>query len=157
MMKTVLIALDFNPTAQKVAEVGYSLAKTMNAQVKLLHVLVDPFYYTSPDHFPLIGYTGSVIAPLQLKNIDETKVESEKYLEKIKVHLGDSSIETFIKEGDFAEMILSTAQDIKADLIVMGSHSKRWLEEILIGSVTEKVLRNSTIPLFIIPTQKKSV
>ena len=36
----------------------------------------------------------------------------------------------------------------------MGSHSRRWLENILMGSVAEKVLHHSTIPIFIIPTKK---
>ena len=40
-MKKVLIALDYDPTAQKVAETGFSLAKTMGAEVILLHVISD--------------------------------------------------------------------------------------------------------------------
>ena len=46
-MKKILIALDYNPTAQKIAETGFSLAKAMNAQVVLLHVIADPVYYSS--------------------------------------------------------------------------------------------------------------
>jgi nucleotide-binding universal stress UspA family protein len=60
-----------------------------------------------------------------------------------------------IAEGDLAETILKTAKHIHADVIVMGSHSKRWLEQILLGSITETVLRSTSIPLFIIPTKKR--
>jgi nucleotide-binding universal stress UspA family protein len=49
-MKKVLIALDYNPTAQKVAEVGFSMAKAMNAEITLLHVIADPVYYSSPGY-----------------------------------------------------------------------------------------------------------
>ncbi|MDD4972295.1 MAG: universal stress protein, partial [Paludibacter sp.] len=56
-MKKVLIALDFDPTAQKVAEVGFSLAKSLGAEIVLLHVIVDPIYYSSIESFPIIGYT----------------------------------------------------------------------------------------------------
>ena len=153
-MNKVLIALDFDPTAQKVAEVGYTFAKSLGAEIFLLHVLVDPVYYTSIDSFPIIGYTGSLITPIELLNTDETKKESEKFLEKIKQHLCDESIQTLVKEGDFADNILKTAEDLNADMIVLGSHSKRWLEEIIMGSVTENLLHQSTIPLFIIPTHK---
>jgi len=52
-------------------------------------------------------------------------------------------------------MILQTSDEIKADCIVMGSHSQKWLENILIGSVAEEVLRKTTIPLFVVPTKKK--
>ena len=48
-MKKVLIALDYNPTAQKVAEVGFSLAKSMNAEITLLHVITDPVFIPLPD------------------------------------------------------------------------------------------------------------
>ena len=58
-----------------------------------------------------------------------------------------------VEEGDFAEVILKTARHIHADIIVMGSHSRRWLDKILMGSVTEKVLHRTSIPLFIIPTK----
>ena len=41
----VLIALDYDPTAQKVAEIGFSYAKSMEAEVILLHIIADPIYY----------------------------------------------------------------------------------------------------------------
>ena len=153
-MKKILIAMDFDPTAQKVAEVGYLLAKSLKAEVTLLHVVVNPMYYSSTENFPIIGYSGSLIGPLQIIDSEDTKKESKLFLEKIKIHLKDDNIKTIIKEGDFAKMILETAIELKVDIIVMGSHSRRWLEDILLGSVTENVLHHSSIPLFIVPTQK---
>jgi len=153
-MNKVLIALDFDPTTQKVAEVGYTFAKSLGAEIFLLHVIVDPVYYSSLESFPIVGYTGSLITPIELLNTEETMKESGLFLEKIKQHLGDESIQTLVKEGDFADNILKTAEDLKVDMIVLGSHSKRWLEEIIMGSVTENVLHHTTIPLFIIPTHK---
>ena len=61
-----------------------------------------------------------------------------------------------VKEGEFAQSILEVANEQNVDLIVMGSHSKRWLEKIVMGSVTEKVLSKTTIPLFIIPIRNKT-
>jgi nucleotide-binding universal stress UspA family protein len=51
---------------------------------------------------------------------------------------------------------LESAKNLKADIIVLGTHSRKWLENILMGSVAEKVLKNTTLPLFIIPTKKES-
>ncbi len=153
-MKRVLIALDFNPTAQKVAEVGYSLANSLGAEVVLLHVMVDPIIYSSIENFPIIGYSGSLITTMPLENEEETRNEANLFLDKIKLHLNDDRIQTHVKEGDFADTILKSATELQTDIIVMGSHSKRWLEKILMGSVTEKVLHHSTIPLFIIPTHE---
>lgn len=155
-MKKVLIALDYNPTAQKIAEKGYSLSKSMNAEVHLLHVITDPVYYSSPEYSPIVGFTNfSDLKQLELINIDGLKKASQHFLDEIKKHLGDSEIHTIIGDGNFADAILSTAKAIHADVIVMGTHSHKWLENILIGSVAEEVLKNSTIPLFIIPTKKK--
>ena len=64
-------------------------------------------------------------------------------------------IRTFLREGDFADAILEAAKDLHADIIVMGSHSRKWLEKIMMGSVTEKVLHHTSVPLFIIPTKNK--
>lgn len=155
-MKKVLIALDYNPTAQKVAETGFLLAKTMGAEVILIHVLTDPLFYTSLEHVTVMGFVGTIdTSPLQINTIDGLKEASQHFLDKSKQHLGDEAIQTILKEGDYAESILQTAKDLKVDVIVMGSHSHRWLDEILIGSVTERVLHHTNIPLFIIPTKQK--
>ncbi|MEI7597046.1 MAG: universal stress protein [Bacteroidota bacterium] len=151
----VLIALDYDPTAAKVAELGYSLAKTMDAEVILLHVIVDGTYYSALEYVPVIGPVGfSNIEMAHIKDSDGLKNATQHFLDKTKEHLGDDKIKTIVKEGDFADSIVKTAIEIHADIIVMGSHSRRWLEEIILGSVTEKVLRHTKIPLYIIPTKK---
>jgi nucleotide-binding universal stress UspA family protein len=155
-MKKVLIALDYDPTAQKVAESGFSLAKSMGAEIILIHVITDPVYYSSIEYSPIMGFTGYMdMGPLQLDNVDGLKKASHYFLDKTKKHLGDETIQTLVKEGDFAESILKSAKDLKADIIVIGSHSQKWLEKIVMGSVTEKVLNQTTIPLFIVPTKKQ--
>jgi len=154
-MNKVLIALDYNPTAQKVAEVGFSMAKSMNAEVILLHVITDPVFYSTSGYSPIMGFRGYLdMSPMQLDSIDGLKTAALQYLDKSKQHLGDKTIQTIVKEGDFADSILETAEELHADIIVIGSHSRKWLENILMGSVTEKVLHHTSKPLFIVPTRK---
>ena len=154
-MKRVLIALDYNPTAQKVAEYGFAIASAMNSEILLLHVISDPAYYSSVNYSPIMGFTGFLnMDPSQLNVIEELKKASQQFLEKSKNHLGDKTIETIVIEGDCAESILKTAGNLHADIIVMGSHSQKWLENIVMGSVTEKVLHHTSVPLFIIPTNQ---
>ncbi len=145
-MKKVLIAIDYDQTAQKVARVGFSMARDMNAEVILLHVVSNPVLYYST-------YMG--IAPLQINNVGELKEVSQKFLDKTKHDLGDETIQTITKEGDTSELILESAKKLKADVIVIGTHSRKWLENILMGSVAENVLKHTTLPLFIIPTKKE--
>jgi nucleotide-binding universal stress UspA family protein len=155
-MKKILIALDYSPTAQKVAEEGYKLAKTLGADVTLLHVVSDATYYSSTDYSPIMGFTGYVNTnPLDINTIEVLKEASLKFLDKTRIHLGDTTIRTMVAEGDFADAILRSAKSVNANIIVLGSHSRKWLENIVMGSVTEEVLRHTTIPLFIIPTKKR--
>jgi len=156
-MKKILIALDYDPTAQKVAEEGYKIANSMKAEVVLLHIISDAMYYASREYSPIMGFTGFTDISQPLMNNDkELKIASIDFLEKSKSHLGDKDIKTLVKTGDKADTILEVAKEIKANIIVMESHSHKWIENVLLGSVTEKVLRHTTIPLFIIPTKKTS-
>ena len=76
-MKKVLIALDYNPTAQKIAETGYRLAKAMNARTVLLHVIADPTYYSSLNYSPIMGFdTFSNV--VETDTTDELKTSSSK-------------------------------------------------------------------------------
>ncbi len=153
--KKVLIALDYNPTAQKVAEEGYSLAKVMKAEIMLLHVIADPTYYTSVNFSPIMGYGGFVDIDKFQPTLENFKTASLHFLEKAKLHLGDETIETIVADGDISDSILKTAKETHADLIVLGSHSQKWLENITMGSVAKDVLNSTPIPLFIIPTKNK--
>lgn len=145
-MKKVLIALDYDPTAKKVAEVGFTMAKALGAEIVLIHVVVD-----------LVAYSLTYLnmGPLQLESGIVLKDASQLFLEKTKHHLGDMMIKTIVKEGDFADCILETVKEEDIDIIVMGTHSKKWLENIVLGSVAENVMRKSTVPMFIIPTKKR--
>ena len=98
------------------------------------------------------GYTNlNLLGPDILNELKKTSME---FLDKSKHHLGNAYIKTLAKEGSVAETILEVAKELNADTIVMGSHSKRWLENILMGSITEHVLHHTSIPLLIIPTKK---
>jgi len=156
-MKKILIALDYDPSAQKVAETGYSLAKSLNAEAVLLHVIKDAANYDTPGHSPIMGYTGYIdVSPTVLQSSEGLKNASLQYLEKTKQFLGDKAIQTLVQEGDFARTILKSAEEIQADIIVLGSHSQKWLENILVGSVTENVINDSSIPLLIVPTKNQA-
>jgi len=156
-IEKVLIALDYDPSAHKVAEIGFSMAKAMNAEIVLLHIIADPVFYSSADFSPITGYGDYLgLVPMQFENIDGLKDAAHQFLEKIKKHLGDESITIRVEDGDMALTIVNTAKSIHADIIVMGSHSRKWLENIVMGSVTQEVLRHSTLPVFIIPVRKSA-
>lgn len=155
-MKKVLIALDYNPTAQKVAEIAFSLVKGENVEITLMHVLTNPTYYSSTVYEPIMGFGGYVDTDFLSPRInDGLRKSSLEFLNKSKHHLGDANIKTLLVEGDIAESIIETAISMKADLVIIGSHSQQWLEKVLIGSVAEKVLHENAFPVLVIPTKEK--
>lgn len=154
-MKKILIALDYSASAQKIAETGYALAKSMDAEAVLLHVTADPAYYASYEYSPIMGF-DNFISPQTMPPDTTGIIQSgaNAFLDRSKEFLGDASIQTLVREGDVVNSILDAAADIQADIIVLGSHSRRGLDKILMGSVAEGVLHRSSIPLFIIPTRE---
>ena len=93
-MKKVLIAVDYDPTAQKVAETGFDLAKSMGAEIILLHVITEPIYYSSQDYSPILGFSGYMdMSPLQLDSIEG--------LTKLKLILAIKTLKHWLKKVIF--------------------------------------------------------
>lgn len=98
----VLIVPDYDPSAQKVGQTGYASAKSMNAEVTLLHVMSDPVYFSSAENSTITGMTDSLgLNPQVIDADDRLKEASQHFLVTIKHHLGDNTIETELKECDF--------------------------------------------------------
>jgi nucleotide-binding universal stress UspA family protein len=155
-MKKILIALDYDPSAQKIAEEGYALGKALGAEITLLHVVSDPVYYATRAYTPIMGFDGYLdTSPQDLESIGALVEASYQYLEKTRNFLGDEKIKIHVAEGEPADAILTVSKESDFDIIVIGPHNQRLLEKLVMGSVTEKVMQNSEIPLFIVPLGKR--
>lgn len=151
----MIIALDYDPSAEKVAQVGYEVAKAMNASVILLHVVDEPSYYESSSYSPIMGFVG--FSATDIMEADKgLQREAKRFLEESKKHLSDDSIETSVIEGDFIEALKTTIENYNADLLVMGTHSKRGIEKLILGNLAEKVLKHVNIALLAIPTKTET-
>lgn len=144
-IKKVLIALDYDPTALNVADAGFTFAKEMGAEVILLHVFLNLMNYS---------LTYLKMEPLKTESVKDLKIASQNFIHKPKFNDQNNMIHTVVKQGDFAISLLNAAKEMAVDIIVMGSHSSMWLEEIVMGRVTNEVLQQTVIPLLIIPTRK---
>ncbi|MDD4993895.1 MAG: universal stress protein [Paludibacter sp.] len=143
--KKVLIVMDQHPSSQKIIEVGYTLAKDIKATVILLHVKVDLVNYS------LTYKKMEVLKPDTLENFE---VAAMGFFEKQKQETCDDTIQVVVKQGDFAESIFKAAKEMDIDTIVMGSHSTKWLEEMILDRVTDEVLQQTTVHILIVPTRK---
>lgn len=153
-MKKILIALDYEPSAEKIAETGNTIATALNAEIVLLHVIAEPAYYSSMEYSPIMGYSGFMDSfNVELSDTLKNNIAalSQEFLDKSKTHLGNENIKTIVTEGNFAESIVECAEKEQADIIVMGSHSRRGLDKLLMENIAEKVLQLSKVPVLVIP------
>lgn len=150
-MKKVLIALDYNPISEKVVYKGNELAKLMDAEICLFHVLAEMRYY-GMQYESFMGYDGYAF-PVDYKIQDEFVKVAQDYLNKTAQHLGGKNVTTHLAEGDTAKKILEYAEDWGADLIVMGTHSHSTLEKLFLGTVASTVLERTKIPVYMVPVE----
>lgn len=153
-MKKVLIAIDYNPASEKVAEEGQKLARLMGAEVCLIHVMADAAHY-GMSYPTFMGYTGYTPASLDVDTMMNMREISEDYLRSAADHLGGENISTHLTEGDAGRAILDYAEEWNADVIVMGTHSHSTLEKLFMGTIASKVLEKTKVPVYLIPIKKE--
>ncbi|MEO6669724.1 MAG: universal stress protein [Ferruginibacter sp.] len=152
-MKKIVIALDYNPSAQIVVETGYAIAKAMQAELSIVHVITDAAYYAM-DYSPIMGYQGGYTAGT-LEVLEDIKKEAKNFLSATATHLGTMDIKTEVLDGETVDAILQYSTEWNADLIVLGSHSHHGLERLFGVDVAMQVLKHSKIPVLAVPTDEK--
>ena len=142
-MKTILVPVDFSEATAPAVEQASRLAEATAARLVLLHVAAP-----EPE---FIGYDPG---PPSVRH----QVAGELAGEHRRVQALERSIEgrgldvtALTVQGYPVEKILDEAVRRKADLIVMGSHGHGKLRTLLVGSVTEGVLRDALIPVLVVP------
>ena len=142
-MKKILVPVDFSNQAKYAAKVAASIAKMTNSKIFLLHMLELPVGVVDPSNFGNTSNTPTTL--LFLKRAHE-KFEEFKNLP----FLEGLDVEDSVQFHKAYDGIIDESQKQDIDLIVMGSRGTSGLEEMLIGSNTEKVVRNSKIPVLVI-------
>ncbi|WP_414000056.1 universal stress protein [Flavobacterium sp. W1B] len=140
-MKRILVPTDFSPHAENALKIAAQIAKKSNSEIFLLHMLEIPTQMNDA----VTGATGIPEIMLFIKKAKETLEKSKE-----KEYLKDIKITTQVNFERAFEGILSFSKKNDIDLIVMGSHGVSGIEEILIGSNTEKIVRLSEVPVLVI-------
>jgi nucleotide-binding universal stress UspA family protein len=141
MIQRILIPIDFSETSAAAADYGCELATRLGAQVTLLNVFSSGIIAT-PD---------AVFVPTAAEQ-EALSHAAETHLQSIAAKLDRDglSIECVALEGIPADVICVFAARRRADLIVMGTHGRRGLTHLLLGSVAEQVLRHGPCPVLTI-------
>jgi nucleotide-binding universal stress UspA family protein len=99
------------------------------------------------------GMEGNLLTPEESEEARDTILAEGKHdLSDTRTAMGitDESVDTILVEGASGQMIIHTADEVDADVIVVGSHGHGFLARVLIGSVSEYVVRHSTRPVLVV-------
>ena len=140
-IQTILVPTDFGETSDHALEAALDLAKALQAKVHVLHVYQIPVY-----GFPDGAF---VPGPEIAAKISES---SERGLAATLDRFKDRGIplSKSLRTGAAHEEIVACAKELPAQVIVMGTHGRGALAHALLGSVTERVVRTSPIPVLTI-------
>lgn len=140
-VRTILAPIDFGGGSDHSLDYALDLAQALGAAVHLLHVYQIPVY-GFPDGAFLAGpEIATKLSEAAQRGLDEV-------LERTKAR--GLAVSGVLRQGAPAEEICATAKEIGADLIVLGTHGRKGLAHALLGSVAERVVRTSTIPVLTI-------
>lgn len=142
----IVVPTDFGAAAAHALHTALALADQHHARLTLLHVLV-PLGHT------LAGDIEHVPSGLLEQIDDDRKSETVQRLTALLGPHDDVRVTYHVTEGDPVAAIVQTATQVKADLIVMGSHRRRGLRRFLTRSVAEGVTPYAPCPVLIIPEQ----
>jgi len=148
-LKTILYATDLSVYSESVLEHAVFLASQNRACLHMVHV----FDASDEPHVPHWQ------RPPYMESLESRVRElSMSAMDRLLEGAGAGDLEIvreLLKGRSVAGQILSCAEQIEADLIVMGTHGRRGLRRILLGSVATEVLRLSTCPVLAVPLQQK--
>jgi len=134
--KNILLATDGSPSCETAVDRAIKLAKDHSAKLTAVSVV-----YTNDEYLALApGVVEDLIGKAKEKLATIKQKGKEAGVE----------IQTLVKEGEAFEAITTLAQNSNVDLIVMGSHGKKGLQRLLMGSVTERTIGYATCPVLVV-------
>ncbi|AQZ99550.1 universal stress protein [Comamonas kerstersii] len=143
MFKHILVPVDGSETSLQAVSKAAELAKVFNSEVTAVYVL-DPYPFTG---------VGADFAYGQAQYLSAATAEANKALEDVTERMKDTgvTVKTLVGEGHaIHEGIVRVGENVGADLIVMGSHGRRGLEKLVLGSVAQRVLQTAKVPVLVV-------
>ncbi len=144
----ILVGVDLSESTEKVLKKSEELAKALSAKVWLLHI-AEP----DPD------FVGLEAGPQSVRDSFSKRFHDEHCkIQEIADRLRKAEIDTtaLLVQGATVETILMKASDLDVDIIVLGSHGRGAMYQLLLGSVSKGVLHKSECPVLVVPTHERT-
>jgi len=140
----ILVPLDFEEPCQAAADLAASVANDYGAEVIFVHVF---------DREAAIAHSETgYYTPIDAETIEGMHADIKALLAKAETAAQNKGVKTSSRAyyGRPSEVIPALAKEFGVDLIVMGSHGRTGVSRVMVGSVTEEVLRHTQIPTLVI-------
>lgn len=155
-MKIILVPIDFSAATAHVLDLARELGNAFKAKIHIVYVCEIPRPLpASPLGYGALGMPEMV--PGSVTEIVGQPImpneEQKKKLEEWQAEIKRAGLEVTLHEptGNTVEEILQCAVAVKADAIVMGRHGHGAMYNLLVGSVTEGVIKHATCPVMLVP------
>lgn len=144
----ILACIDLSESTEKVVKTAAEIAKAVSAKLWLLHI-AEP----EPD------FIGFDVGPQSVRDSFSKKFRQEhRQIQDIADKLRKEGIDTtaLLIQGSTVESILAKASKLSADMIVVGTHGRGAMYQLLVGSVSEGILHEAECPTLIVPTHRRT-
>ncbi len=141
-IRTILVPTDFSDFSEYAWHVACALANDHGARLALAHVKA----------VPVVGYAGIGVPP---EPVDEGALRAN--LNEVQPVHPNLTVDRYVLSGEPADAIVEFANEVAADMIVMGSHGRTGFGRLLMGSVAELVARRSNCPVLIVKQPMEAV
>jgi len=155
LIKKILAPTDLSSFSASGVRYACNLAKALGAEVIVAHA-VSTSEFTSHATSLKITSSGAEADDLLGKLVEHQKQLLRQFCEHLLASVSaDLNVQQIVEMGDAHTLIVNWARDKAADLIVMSTHGRSGLPRMLLGSVTEKVLRSASCPVLAIPSHER--
>ncbi len=140
--KTILFATDFSENSEYAFDYALAMARKYQSLLAIVHIINEP-----------VDLRGFYVPHISFESLEEEIEEgARKMMEKFcRLHVSDyENYQTFIVPGIPYDEIIKKAEELSADLIIMGTQGRSGLDHVLFGSTAEKVVRKSPVPVMTI-------
>jgi len=143
MFKNILVPVDGSPTSQQAVSRAVALARAFDGTVTAIYV-IDPYPFTG---------VGADFSYGQAQYLEAATAEAHDAIRAARaaIEAAGVKVDTRVVEAHAPwRGILETATELGSDIVVMGSHGRRGLEKLVLGSVAQRVLSHAHIPVMVV-------
>ncbi len=159
MFQRILVATDFSEVGQRMVDEAIEIAKLYRAKLMLLHVLsTEEESYPPYSLYPVMEYYSEFSEKALLEYENRIKAHQNRCLEKLET-FKDQAIrqgleaEILQRRGGAGHCVCETAEEWKADLILLGNRGRKGLTEMFLGSVSNYVMHHAFCSVLILRPQ----